>query len=84
MVAETSGGWGSNSLAVLQKMAKRMSGRAGASTDGRAVFPQLLERLCVTIRAAKARAVLRRAGGFAPDAGAMAVDLAAVALAAEA
>ena len=84
LVAETSGGWGSNSLAVLQKMAKRMSGRAGVSTDGRAVLPQLLERLCITIRAAKARAVLRRAGCFAPGADAAAVDSAAAVLAADA
>ena len=84
LVAETSGGWGSASLAVLRRMAKRASGRGGASSDERAVLPQLLERLSVTIRAAKARAALRRAGGFAPDAGTMVVDSAAVALAADA
>ena len=35
----------------------------------KAVLPQFLERLCVSIRAAKARAVLRRGytDGFAPS-----------------
>ena len=43
-------------------MAKLASGRNGQSSPKQAVLPRFLERLSVSIRAAKARAVLRRAG----------------------
>ena len=48
----------------------------------KAVLPQFLERLCVSIRSAKARAVLRR-GYTADDAIPSALERAATALAAD-
>jgi hypothetical protein len=60
LVAETSGGWGADGLKVLRRLAKASAAKAGG--DESAAVGQLLQRLCVTIRRAKARAVLRRAG----------------------
>ena len=60
MVAESSGGWGPEGLQTLRQLAKGTARRAGS--DASASMGQLLQRLCVCIRSAKARAVLRRAG----------------------
>ena len=60
MVAETSGGWGVDGLKVLRRLAKASAAKTGG--DDSAAVGQLLQRLCVAIRRAKARAVLRRAG----------------------
>ena len=60
--AESSGGWGASALATFKRMAKLASGKEGLSSPKQAVLPCFLERLSVSIRAAKARAVLRRAG----------------------
>ena len=62
LVAESSGGWGASALATFRRMAKLASGRDGQSSPKQAALPRLLERLSVSIRSAKARAVLRRAG----------------------
>ena len=61
MVAETSGGWGPTGLKTISKLAKRitLTSEQSAST----VFSQLLETLCVVIRRANARAVLKRSQG---------------------
>ena len=61
LVAESSGGWGPSALAAFRKMAKRAAGRSGLATPAQAVLPRFLEQLCVSVRSAKARAVLRRA-----------------------
>ena len=82
LVAETSGGWGGAALATFKKMAKLASGRNGQSSPKQAVLPRLLERLSVSIRAAKARAVLRR-GHADVSLDHSVVESAAVALAAE-
>ena len=60
MVAESSGGWGPEGLKHLRQLAKVAARQTG--TDGGDVMGQLLQALCVVIRSAKARAVLRRAG----------------------
>ena len=60
LVAETSGGWGADGLKVLRRLAKASAAKTGG--DASVAVGQLLQRLCVTIRRAKARAVLRRAG----------------------
>jgi hypothetical protein len=60
MVAESSGGWGADGLKVLRRLAKASAAKTGG--DESVAVGQLLQRLCVTIRRAKARAVLRRAG----------------------
>ena len=83
LVAETSGGWGPSALSTFSKWAKLATKRNGAASSPKAVLPQFLERLCVCIRAAKARAVLRR-GDAAADQAASAQDVAALALSTDA
>ena len=82
MVAESSGGWGSVGLRALRKLAKAGSQRA--ARDDEAVLGPLLERLCVVIRSAKARAVLRRGGSGIDDPSARSFDAVRTALAASA
>ena len=77
MVAESSGGWGPDALKTLRQLAKTSSSRA--RTDEDTTMGHLLQSLCVTIRSAKARAVLRRAGNQ-PDAAATAIEAAEAAL----
>ena len=60
LVAETSGGWGPSAIRTFAKWAKLSTSRGGAASSFKAALPQFLERLSVSIRAAKARAVLRR------------------------
>jgi hypothetical protein len=60
MVAEASGGWGPTGLKVLRQLAKSAAAKTGGDDD--LSMGNLLQSLCVTIRRAKARAVLRRAG----------------------
>ena len=79
MVAESSGDWGPEGLKTLRQLAKTAAANSG--TDGDATMGQLLQRLCVVIRSAKARAVLWRAGQ-SQDPAASAVDSAAAALSA--
>ena len=79
LVAEPSGGWEASALSTFSKWAKLATKRGGAASSPKAVLPQFLERLCVYIRAAKARAVLRR-GDAAADQAPSAQDLAALAL----
>ena len=62
LVAESSGGWGPTALSTFRKIAKRAAGRGGFAAADKAVLPQFLERACIAIRSAKARAVLRRSG----------------------
>ena len=78
---ESSGGWGETALATFRRIAKLASGRDGLSSPKQAVLPRLLERLSVSIRSAKARAVLRRSGAETSASGAIA-DSAATALSA--
>ena len=58
MVAEPSGGWGPTALATFLLMARAASVRTGQPTS--AVYRDYLQRMCVSIRRAGARAVLRR------------------------
>ena len=81
LVAETSGGWGASALTTFRKLAKLAGGRGGRASRPEALMPQFLERLSVSIRSAKARAVLRRAGAALGADGSPA-DAAAVVLAA--
>ena len=81
LVAESSGGWGETALATFRRIAKLASGRGGLSSPKQAVLPRLLERLSVSIRSAKARAVLRRSGAEISASGAI-IDSAATALSA--
>ena len=62
LVAESSGGWGASAFSVFKRMAKLAAHRGGLSSPARAALPLFLERLSVSIRSAKARAALRRAG----------------------
>ena len=48
-------------VSTFSKWAKLATKRGGASSSPKVVLPQFVERLCVSIRAAKARAVIRRA-----------------------
>ena len=59
MVAESSGGWGSEGMKHLRQLAKVAARHTGAEAGD--VMGQWLQSLCVVIRSAKARAVLRRA-----------------------
>ena len=68
-----------SALSTFSKWAKLATKRGGAASSPKAVLPQFLERLCICIRAAKARAVLRR-GDAAADQAPSAQDLAALAL----
>ena len=79
MVAASSGGWGPEGLKALRQLAKTVAGGAGGDFD--ASMGQLLQCLCVIIRSARARAVLRRAS-HSQESMAAAIDYAAVALAA--
>ena len=79
MVAESSGGWGPSGRSTLRKLAKAAGQRC--ARDEETSLSQILERLSVAVRAAKARAVLRRAGGVDDLAGDP-IDAAATALAA--
>jgi hypothetical protein len=79
MVAESSGGWGPKGFETLRQLAKTAAANSGR--DGDATMGQLLQRLSVVIRSAKARAILRRAG-HPQDLAASAVESAATALAA--
>ena len=61
LVAETSGGWGPTGLKTISKLAIRTALISEQSAS--MVFSQLLEGLCVAIRRANARAVLKRSQG---------------------
>ena len=61
IVAECSGGWGADSLKSLRHLARVSADRSGRKQSH--VFTELLQSLCIIIRSAKARAVLRRAPG---------------------
>ena len=82
MVAESSGGWGPEGLQTLRQLAKGTAWRAGS--DASASMGQLLQRLCVCTRSAKARAVLRRAGHSQEPMMASAIESAQAALLASA
>ena len=58
VVAETSGGWGLSGMQVLRRIAKSTAHLTGQDPD--LVLGQHLQVLCVAIRSANARAVLRR------------------------
>ena len=58
MVAETTGAWDPAAGAVLKSIARAVAAREGG--DKAAAHAELLQELCVTIRAGRARAVLRR------------------------
>ena len=60
VVAESTGGWGAEGVKTLRQLAKAAGGRSGRAPQG--AFTELLQSLCVIIRGAKARAVLKRAG----------------------
>jgi hypothetical protein len=60
MVAEPSGGWGPSGLAALRRIAK-VTESIGGRPPGTALR-EFLQQLCVAIRRADARAVLRRLG----------------------
>ena len=79
MVAESSGGWGPEGLKTLRQLAKAAASKSGVDED--VSMGRLLQRLCVAIRSAKARAVLRRAGSRQDNA-ASAVESAAAVLSA--
>jgi hypothetical protein len=66
VVAEPSGGWGPSGLAALKHIAKVSEG-SGARAPGTALR-EFLQQLCVAIRRADARAVLRRLGEPPPPA----------------
>ena len=59
MVAESSGEWGPKALKHLRQLAKVVARHTG--TNGGDVMGQWFQFLCIVIRSAKARAVLRRA-----------------------
>ena len=61
IVAECTGGWGEDSLKSLRHLARASADRRGR--DQKQVLTELLQSLCIIIRSAKARAVLRRAPG---------------------
>ena len=64
IVAECSGGWGEDSLKSLRHLARVSADRSGRQRSQ--VLTELLQSLCILIRSAKARAVLRRAPGHQP------------------
>ena len=78
LVAESSCGWGFHSLNTIWRIAKSAAEKNAGDAD--LTLGQFLQSLCITIRSAKARAVLRRAG-HAHDLLTSAVESAAVALA---
>ena len=57
MVAETSGGWGASAMCTLKALSRTV---ASSEDDAQPALRAQLERLCVGIRRANARAVLRR------------------------
>ena len=61
VVAESSGGWGPSAVSTFSKWAKLATKRGYASSSPKVVLPQFFERLCVSFRAVKTRAVKRRA-----------------------
>jgi len=61
MVAESTGAWEPGALKVLRQLARASALHTGK--DKGVVLAELLQRLSVTIRRAKARALLRRVGG---------------------
>ena len=61
MVAETTGAWAPESLAVWKQLASAAAIREGKDTDK--VLQEMLQSLSVTIRRANAQASLRRSGG---------------------
>ncbi len=79
MVAESSGGWGPSAIATFINFAKLAIRRGVQPASPKAILPQYLESLCVAIRSAKARAVLRRGGGMHNNA-AQTLDAAATVL----
>ena len=64
MVVESWGCWGPEGLKTLRQLAKTAAANAGGNDD--ATMGQLLQRLCIVIRLAKARAILRLAGQSSP------------------
>ena len=63
LVAERSGGWSSTAQSTFKSIAKIAAAKKGI--DSGVLCCQLLERLCVAIRRAQARSVLKR--GCADD-----------------
>jgi len=61
MVAETTGAWAPESLAVWKQLASAAAIREGKDKDR--VLQEMLQSLSVTIRRANAQAFLRRSGG---------------------
>ena len=61
VVGEPSGGWGPSAMCVLTSLAHAAAVRSG-QTEG-AVLRTYLQRLCASVRKARARALLRRAVG---------------------
>ena len=59
LVAECTGGWGEDSLKALRHLAQAAADRRGREKGE--VLTEILQSLCIIIRSAKARAVLRRA-----------------------
>ena len=60
MVAETTGAWAPESLAVWKQLAKATAVRQGR--EAAIVLHEMLQSLAVTIRGANAKAYLRRSG----------------------
>ena len=58
VVAERSGGWGKSALQTFSKITK-IAARCSVEPSGE-IFSNLLEKLSVAIRRAKARAILKR------------------------
>eukprot|EP00973_Karenia_brevis_P057802 8044053-Karenia_brevis.AAC.1 len=58
MVAETSGAWGPQAMSTFRALAKKKATLAGS--DAGLALGAMLQELCVLIRSAGARAVLRR------------------------
>ena len=59
VVGEPSGGWGPSALCVFKSLARAAAVRSGR--DESTIFRTYLQRLCASVRKARARAVLRRA-----------------------
>ena len=65
MVAESTGGWGPTAISVLNGIARVAARRSGGEIS--TYMAQYLEGLCVCIRRAHAKAVLRRCQGAAEE-----------------
>ena len=61
VVGEPSGGWGPSAMCVFKSLARAAALRTGSS-EGIALRG-ILQRLCTSVRKARARALLRRIGG---------------------